>query len=151
MGERQITGRHVLFGFMAAFGVIIAVNLWLAISAVRTFPGLEEKNAYVASQTFDARRAAQESLGWTARAVLTGDGLRLSLRNTQGQPVQPVTLTAVLARPTIANQDHEPALVFDGRDYVSEAVPAAGEWTLRLRATADDGTEFRQRLDVIRE
>ena len=54
--------------FVAAFGVIIGVNLVLALSAVRTFPGLEVKNSYVASQTFDERRAAQEALGWTVSA-----------------------------------------------------------------------------------
>ena len=37
---REITGRHVLIGTVAAFGVIIAANLTLAVSAVRTFPGL---------------------------------------------------------------------------------------------------------------
>ncbi len=79
--DRVITGRHVLIGFCAAFGVIIAVNLWLAISAVRTFPGLDVPNSYVASQTFDKRRAAQEALGWATRAHEDRQGvLRLSIR-----------------------------------------------------------------------
>lgn len=39
MAERQFTGKHALAVFVAAFGVIIAVNLVLAYSAVKTFPG----------------------------------------------------------------------------------------------------------------
>ena len=54
---REITGRHVAAMFGAGFGVIIAVNVLLATKAVSTFPGLEVKNSYVASQTFDADRA----------------------------------------------------------------------------------------------
>jgi len=65
MAERQLTGRHVLMIFVGAFTVIIGVNIALAYNAVRTFPGLEVKNSYVASQEFNTRRAAQVALGWT--------------------------------------------------------------------------------------
>ena len=61
-GRGQISGRHVFAGFALAFGVIISVNLTLAYNAVQTFPGLEVANSYVASQQFDANRAAQEAL-----------------------------------------------------------------------------------------
>lgn len=39
MVGREITGKHVLIGFCAAFGVIISVNLLLAYNAVQTFRG----------------------------------------------------------------------------------------------------------------
>lgn len=58
--ERKLTGWHVVFGFVAAFGVIITVNLVMAYNAVASFPGLEVKNGYIASQSFDKRRAAQQ-------------------------------------------------------------------------------------------
>ncbi len=61
MAEREFTGRHAAAVFVGAFAVIIAVNVALAVSAVRTFPGLEVANSYVASQEFNARRAAQEA------------------------------------------------------------------------------------------
>ncbi|MCW1949884.1 MAG: FixH family protein, partial [Octadecabacter sp.] len=54
----EIKGWHVLAGFGAAFGIIIAVNLTLAYKAVQTFPGLEVKNSYVAGQVFDENRIA---------------------------------------------------------------------------------------------
>ena len=60
---RELTGRHVLAITLAAFGVIIAVNMVMAVKAVSTFPGLETPNSYVASQRFDRDRAAQAALG----------------------------------------------------------------------------------------
>jgi len=40
---KEIKGWHVLSGFVFAFGIIISVNLTLAVKAVGTFPGLEVK------------------------------------------------------------------------------------------------------------
>ncbi|MFN7052645.1 MAG: FixH family protein, partial [Gemmobacter sp.] len=60
----QITGRQVFAFTAGAFGIIIAVNVLMAYKAVSTFPGLEVKNSYVASQNFDTERRAQEALGW---------------------------------------------------------------------------------------
>ena len=64
----KLTGWHVLAIFVGCFSVIVTVNLTLAYNAVATFPGLEVKNSYVASQHFDAERRAQEALGWDVRA-----------------------------------------------------------------------------------
>ena len=85
---RPITGRMVFAIFAGAFGVIIAVNLLLAYSAVKTFPGLEVKNSYVASQTFDDRRAQQLSLGWDVSARATGGLVILEITDEAGKPVQ---------------------------------------------------------------
>jgi nitrogen fixation protein FixH len=62
--KRELTGGKVLAIFVGAFGVIIAVNLFMAYSALSTFPGLEVQNSYVASQGFNARLAKQRALGW---------------------------------------------------------------------------------------
>ena len=59
--ERGLTGWHVLAMFVTGFSIIIAVNITLAINAVRTFPGKETESSYVASQHFDSDRAAQEA------------------------------------------------------------------------------------------
>jgi len=67
MAERQFTGKHALAVFVAAFGVIIAVNLVLAYSAVKTFPGLEVKTptSPVRSSTI-ARRNSRHWAGTSA-------------------------------------------------------------------------------------
>ena len=144
----ELKGHHVFLGFAGAFGIIISVNLVLATQAVRTFPGLEVKNSYVASQNFDADRAAQEALGWQVAARVDGGELVLSIRDTAGTPVAPETVTGTFGRATSVRDDQTPAFVFDGADFRAPIEAGPGNWNLRLEALAADGTRFRQRVIV---
>lgn len=143
---RELKGWHVGAIFGSGFAVIIAVNLTLAYSAVSTFPGLEVKNSYVASQRFDADRAAQNALGWIVEAEEQDGMVRLQIVDEAGTPQQAASLTAVLGRATHVKDDVVPDFVFDGVAYVAPVQLASGNWNLRINAVADDGTEFRQRL-----
>ncbi|CUJ05727.1 FixH family protein [Cognatishimia activa] len=144
--DRQITGRHVAMIFVSAFAVIIAVNLLLAFSAVKTFPGLEVKNSYIASQTFDDRRQAQHALGWEINASAERGALVLSIRDSSGHPVEAASLHAVVGRATHVKDDFTPEFLYDGQDYVARASLAEGNWNMRMTATAQDGTTFEQRV-----
>ncbi|MFP7570892.1 FixH family protein [Marivita sp. S2033] len=144
--ERKLTGWHALAIFGGAFAVIISVNLVLAYSAVRTFPGLEVKNSYVASQDFDVRRGKQESLGWTVTADAKGGLLILQIKDSNGRPVQAGTLNAVLGRATHVQDDRAPEFAFDGKAYVARETLRPGNWNIRMKATALDGTPFEQRI-----
>lgn len=144
--SKELTGRGVFVIFASAFGVIIAVNLALAYNAVRTFPGLEVKNSYVASQEFDDRRLAQESLGWTIEANATDGLVILDIRDVEGKPVQVAHLNATVGRATHVKDDLTPEFAFDGRSYVARATLGAGNWNVRMKAVAVDGTEFSQRV-----
>ncbi|WP_204115625.1 FixH family protein [Shimia biformata] len=149
MAERKFTGRHAAMVFIGAFAIIIGVNIVLAYSAVKTFPGLEVKNSYVASQEFDDRREAQEALGWTVKARSTGGLLILSITDAQGKPVEVQTLDAVLGRPTHVQDDMTPDFKFDGTAYVAPVELSDGNWNIRMTALAPDGTEFTQRVVLI--
>lgn len=151
MAERQITGRQVFIGFALAFGIIISVNLWLAWSAVSTFPGLEVKNSYVASQSFDDDRAAQEALGWSIQADYTPGVLTLSITDEDGQPVQAQTLKATVGRATHVAEDVTPEFQFSNGAYIAPVQLSDGNWNIRMVATAEDGTEFRQRVVLHKE
>ncbi len=142
---RELKGRHVLAIFSLAFGTIIAVNLTLAVSAVRTFPGLEVKNSYVASQAFDRQRAAQVALGWEVSARLDGGELVLTILE-EGRPIAPLIEAATFGRATSVSRDQ--ALEFRYRAGALRAPVEAGpgNWNLRLRARAPDGTLFQRRL-----
>ena len=145
MAERQFTGKHALAVFVAAFGVIIAVNLVLAYSAVKTFPGLEVKNSYVASQEFNARLQEQQALGWEIQAEATGGLLVLRIVDQTGAPVEVAELQAVVGRATHVKDDFSPDFTFDGLAY---AAPGEGNWNIRLIAKAKDGSEFAQRVPL---
>ncbi|QPH54187.1 FixH family protein [Pontivivens ytuae] len=149
MIAHPITGRQVFFAIASAFTIIITVNMTLAVNAVRTFPGLEVKNSYVASQHFDADRAAQEALGWDVSARLVDGMIRLSILDADGAPVEPVSLDGVLGRATHVGEDVVPAFTFDGRHHVAPVDLGPGNWNLRMVAEAADGTQFRQRVIVL--
>ncbi|MBO6882268.1 MAG: FixH family protein [Marivita sp.] len=144
--ESKLTGWHALAIFGGCFAVIISVNLVLAYSAVKTFPGLEVKNSYVASQEFDVRRAEQEALGWNVYAEAKGGLLILSIKDDQGKPVQAGSLDAVLGRATHVQDDRTPDFAFDGRAYVARETLAPGNWNIRMKATSLDGVPFEQRV-----
>ena len=144
--EREFTGKHALMLFGGAFAVIIGVNIALAVNAVKTFPGLEVKNSYVASQEFDQRRSAQEALGWSVYASSQGDQVKLEITDADGNPVEVAKLSATLGRATHVQDDQQPEFTFDGQAYVAPADLGPGNWNIRMVARAKNGTEFTQRV-----
>lgn len=144
---RELTGRHVLMIFGGGFGVIIAVNLTLAYFAVRTFPGLEVRNSYVASQVFDEEREAQEALGWDTTATHEDGLLTLAFADASG-PVRPEIVSAVVGRATHVADDVHPDLAWTGDAYAADLALAPGIWAMRFVARADDGTLYRRRLEI---
>ena len=145
---RELTGRKVLAITVAAFGLIVGVNVLLAVKAVQTFPGLEVPNSYVASQAFDRERAAQEKLGWTLSYRYEAGELILSFRDKAGQPVEARAVNALIGRTTEAAEDKRPAFAYRGGDFVAPVDLGQGAWMILLEAQADDGTRFHQRLDL---
>lgn len=145
--QRELTGWHVFGGFVAAFGVIIAVNLTLAFQAVRTFPGLEVKNSYVASQSFDADRDAQEALGWVVSADVDHDLLRLVILQ-DGTGIAPQVEEATFGRATSVVADQTPDFTFDGNALVAPVNAGPGNWNLRVKLRAANGVLFQQRIVV---
>ena len=143
--ERPLTGRMVFAIIAAMFGTIIAVNLTLAVKAVRTFPGLEVKNSYVASQGFDARRKAQEALGWSVDAAYDSGRISVVLLDKAGVALTPASLTVVLGRPTTDAWDRTLDLDATGSAMLTLA---PGLWRVDVGARAADGTPFEKRLTL---
>lgn len=143
----EIKGWHVLMWFCMAFGVIITVNLTLAFQAVRTFPGLEVANSYVASQSFDVDRTAQTALAWDVSATLSDHTLSLVIIE-DGTPIAPVVEQATFGRATNVQFDETPDFTFDGHALRAQVIAGAGNWNLRLKLRASDGTLFQQRVIV---
>jgi nitrogen fixation protein FixH len=147
-----LTGRKVFAMFAGAFALIIGVNVFMAYSAVGTFPGLEVKNTYVASQTFDADRKAQEALGWDVSAALDGpDTVTLTILAPGGQSARVEAIDATIGRATQRTDDQ--VLSFEQNDrgvHVASVTPLdTGKWELRFVATAASGVQFRQRIALI--
>lgn len=149
-GGKELTGRKVLAIVVTFFLVIISVNLFMAYKAINTFPGLEVKNSYVASQQFDANRTAQIALGWDVTAAIEGDRLRLDIIGADGDPVTPATVNATLGRATQIADDQTLEFERAALGYYMADVGdlAGGNWYLRMQAFAEDGTLFQQRITI---
>ena len=145
---REIRGHHVLLGFVGAFGIIIGANLTLAYNAVSTFPGLEVKNSYEASQVFDLNKEAQLALGWTVAAEVADGELRVTITDADGRPVNPPELTGTFGKATHVKADVTPDFVYQGGVHVARVPATPGNWNLRMKAVAEDGTIFQQRIPL---
>ncbi|MFV0333216.1 MAG: FixH family protein [Tropicimonas sp.] len=146
--SRELKGYHVALIFGFCFAVIIGVNLVLAAQAIRTFPGLEVKNSYVASQSFDHDRAAQDALGWQVDARVEDGVLRLAITDATG-PVKARIVEAKLGRASFAGDDRLLEMQRNNGTYVAEVAGLApGSWRFWLTAEAGDGTIFRQSHDL---
>lgn len=151
LARSELTGRRVLIVVVSFFCVIIAVNYTLASRAIGTFPGLEVKNSYVASQSFDRERAAQNQLGWTLTPeydAAAGE-LRLLFADAEGLPAPIADLQVLVGRATEAREDKTPAFTRRAGVHVTELELAPGKWMMQVRAHAPDGTLFHQRIDLL--
>lgn len=144
-----LTGRKVGAIFLGGFGTIIAANLTLLYFALGSFPGIEVKNTYTDSLGFEQRRTAQETLHWRTDARFDGSDVVLSITDRSGKPVYIRDLNAMVGLATRDGQDRALDLLFSGSDYRAPVDLPAGNWQLRLVATAQDGTGFRQILPLI--
>jgi nitrogen fixation protein FixH len=155
---RPITGRFVRFCFIGFFGVIAAVNATMMTLAIRTMPGLDVANGYVASQgmnrEIDAMRSQTER-AWTAdvAAALKNNvaPISISLSDRLGKPVTGLAVTARLAHPALTRADHTGALI-ERRPGVYSADLAniqAGAWTLVVEASQSGERVFASRNRIV--
>ena len=146
--SRAFTGKHMAAIFAAGFGIVIAVNLFMASHAVGGFHGTVVDNSYVASQNYNgwiARAEASRALGWQVVPARRADG-RVVLE-TLGLPDGAV-ISAEAERPL--GERETLALTFapegQGR-WLSTAPLAAGRWRLRMAVRAP-GAEWAGEADL---
>lgn len=143
---KPMTGGKVLAIAVGAFATILTANLLLAFNAVRSFPGLEVDNSYVASQSFNEDLAAQLGLGWEVSAAVEDGVLVLAFTDADGRPVDVASLDATLGRATHVRDDQRPEFSYYAGTFTAPVDLAPGNWNIRLEATAPGGATFRQRV-----
>lgn len=149
--DRPFTGSHMFAVICLFFGTIIAINAVMATFAVRTFPGLNAKNGYVASQTYNVLldgAAAQARRGWQARVDAPDGRLRVSLRDRRGALLRGLAVSALAGRPASAATDRV-LLLRPARDgYQAVEALAAGRWLLEIEAHQGNRLVWRETLAV---
>ena len=135
--DRPFTGAHMLAVVLLFFGTIIGVNLVMATMAVRTFPGLNARNGYVASQTYNRLlkdAEAQKAHGWRVTLDAPGGRVRLALADKGGTPLRGLTVTALAGRPASAAEDRTLAFRATQAGYESVEPLAPGRWLVEIEA-----------------
>ncbi len=152
-GSRQFTGRHMLAIMIAFFGVIIAVNVSLAVFARESWTGLVVQNSYVASQQFNQKMAdtrAQAALDWSSKLAIENGIVSYSLVDANGRRLTLKSVTAKFMRPVDDREDRSEALgLADNGDYVSHTPIADGAWLVEIEADAGLDKPYRETLRVL--
>ena len=137
--RQRLTGRRVAMIFIAGFGIVAAVNFYMASLAVGGFHGVVVKNSYVASQKFNGwleAAEASEALGWKASAERDATGFVTI--TTKGVP-EGAQVSAKLRRPIGEHAFLSLYFAPDRNDtFVSKTPVDAGRWTMRLTITSGE-------------
>lgn len=141
MAERAITGRHVLIGMVAFFGVIMAVNAVFLYSALSTHTGVVANEPYRKGLTYNERIEAdrqQNELGWQGDVVLepSGEAIAISLLDRNGRPLTGLAMTARIGRPSTSDLDIRVDMkeTAPGRYDAKLSKLEAGTWQIDVEA-----------------
>jgi nitrogen fixation protein FixH len=146
---RQITGRTVLFGLIAFFVIVAAVNGVFIYFALASWPGLSDQDAYKDGLRYNevieqARR--QQALGWSSRFDLGANGLAtVHIQNADGTAVTGLDVEISIARP-VGDEGRTRLRLpqdVDGAYRGSIATLADGQWQVELVARRDGETRYR--------
>jgi nitrogen fixation protein FixH len=132
---------------VAFFGVVIGVNVTLAVLARTSWTGLVVENAYVASQQFNERAAegkAQAALGWTGTLSIDKRGVGYRLVDRAGRPVAVEAVTITLRRPAYAAEDRTLTLAPAAAGTFQLAEPVRdGVWIVEIDAALPGKAPYR--------
>jgi nitrogen fixation protein FixH len=132
----KFTGRHMLIIMLVFFGVIVSVNVTMAVLAARSWTGLVVKNSYVASQHFnEGLQAAREQRkrGWQSSLAYENGVIQFSLRDRHDQPLVLGDLKLDYGRPAFEQADQAAALTQVGPGVYRAVVDLkSGIWALKI-------------------
>jgi nitrogen fixation protein FixH len=133
----------MLFSMLAFFGVVIAVNLTMAMLASKSWTGLVVKNSYVASQAFNReleQAKLQHARGWTGTISYTQGAIELKLTDRNDAPVILQDVMVLVGRPAFEQSDHRLPMqdIGNGVYRVDDAL-AAGIWQVSIRGKSTAG------------
>ena len=136
-----LKGRHVLLALVGFFAVCVAVDGYMIYSALSTFGGVDNVNAYRDGLAYNdriAQEARQSEAGWRDSVEVLADPqrLRLAILDRDGRSVPDIGVRATIARPA-TNRFDVPLPMRETAPGVFEANVAAfdpGSWVVSAEA-----------------
>jgi len=148
------TGKHMALLAFGFFGVIIAVNVGMAVVSSVSWTGLVVENSYVASQEFEEKRMAHESqvtAGWQSAFTFASGTAQLAIRDATGAAPDLGEVTMLVNRPVGGHDDQTLPLVRGADGTYSTALTLAdGVWDVWITApkSAKGFYELHERFKV---
>ena len=158
---KPLTGTKVFVILVVFFGIVIGVNVKMAMLAVETLPGTDVDSPYTAGLQYDkeietAHEQAARKWKVDAHIERSADGnatLQVEARDASGQPLTGLKFAGRLERPADKRADLSLDLTEVGigvyRGNVSNVAP--GKWYLVLEGDAKGERKFQSRNLVILE
>jgi nitrogen fixation protein FixH len=145
----RISGWHVLFGMIAFFMIVTAVNGVMIYKALSTFGG-DTPDAYRTGLQYNQRIAEerqQDERGWTESTNFdeTTGMFSVTLKDREGHGVEDLQIAGTIGRPATNIADHNLTLTAAGGGTYSTVVPnlSEGAWDISLVASQDDAANRR--------
>ena len=159
---RPITGRAVLIGLLAFFGVVFAVNGALIFFALDSWSGLSTERPFEAGRDHDrtlARAEAQAALGWRSAVALVpsaageGHAVEVTLTGRNGAPLGGLEVELAWRRPARGDLDQRLGLseTTAGRYRGTVALLLPGRWYAEVRVRDADGPRYRMEHEIAAE
>ena len=155
---RELTGRMVLVGLLAFFGVVLGANGLLVHKALSTFGGIETDSSYHAGQLFErdvAMARAQDAQHWRVEAASRPqrDGsalLAIVAHDGTGLPLPESMPRATFERPTDRRLDRSVAVSEDAPGHFrGSAAISPGQWDLVIELSRQGERQFRSRNRIV--
>lgn len=160
MAERRITGKHVLIGLIAFFGVVIAVNGVFTWFALDSWTGLAVEHSYQRGLAYNDELAAaerQRALGWrsgvrvaAAENAEGGREVTVEMQGAGGAPLTGLGVTVTFLRPTHEGLDRTATAeeTAPGVYTARLALPRDGRWNVELDVRAGNDRRYRMTHEV---
>jgi nitrogen fixation protein FixH len=159
VSPKPLTGGKVLCMLLAFFGVVIAVNVFMAKLAIQTLPGTEVDSAYSASLAYENEIAAahdQNARNWKVDALIQrgpdgGATLQVEAHDSSGLPVSGLKFEGRFERPADRRSDQAVALAEVASGVYRGTAPliGPGQWDLVLEGDATGQRMFLSRNRVL--
>jgi nitrogen fixation protein FixH len=146
--QKEFTGRHMLAILVSFFGVIIAVNVLLAVLANTTWSGLVVANSYVESQAFNAKnkaRLAEESLGLTPQYAYKAGTFEVTIVELPSATTHADRVEVTLGRPVDEREDQKLTLrALSSTTFSAPAKLGSGLWSGEIVVNLKNGQLLHQ-------
>ncbi len=142
--ERKLSGKHVLFMFLAFFGVIFVVNGIFLSKAITSFPGEITKKSYMQGLKYNSvlkQKELQQQLGWSAEIGVVSNELVTRVSDGSGNPLTDVVITAELNQHSDEHkiETFELSETSTGEFSYSLSDFEKGRWTANIKVLSTSG------------